>query len=364
VTAKVEGLDVAAYTIPTDRPESDGTLEWDSTTLVVVEAHGGGQTGLGYTYAHEAAGPIITSKLAPAVEGVDVLAPETAWAQMSMAVRNILASGLCGYAISAVDVALHDLKARLLGVSLADLLGRFHDGVALYGSGGFTSYTLDELREQAEGWMELGLDKVKIKVGRSPADDPARLRAIREVIGDDVRLMVDANGAFTPAAALGQAHGAYAEFGATWLEEPVSSDDHDGLRRVRDGAPAGMEIAAGEYGTDVFHFTRLLANESVDVLQADATRCGGATGVARADALAKAHCLPLSAHCAPSISAHVFAACETAVHLEYFHDHVRIESMLFDGVLDASGGKLVPDAGRPGLGLELKRADAERWRVA
>jgi L-alanine-DL-glutamate epimerase-like enolase superfamily enzyme len=283
---------------------------------------------------------------------------------MSMAVRNILASGLCGYAISAVDVALHDLKARLLGVSLADLLGRFHDGVALYGSGGFTSYTLDELREQASGWMELGVNAVKIKVGRSPGEDPARLRAVREVIGDDVRLMVDSNGAFTPANALGQARDTYADFGVTWFEEPVSSDDHDGLRRVRDGVQPGLEVAAGEYGTDVFHFTRLLANESVDVLQADVTRCGGVIGVGRADALTKAHCLPLSAHCAPAISAQVFAACETAVHLEYFHDHVRIEDMLFDGVLTPRGGKLIPDASRPGLGIELKRADAEQYRVS
>jgi L-alanine-DL-glutamate epimerase-like enolase superfamily enzyme len=362
--AEVERLDVSAYTIPTDAPESDGTLAWDSTTVVVVEASGGGETGLGYTYGHEAVASIVSSKLAPAACGVDAMAPQTAWAAMSSAVRNMLASGLVGYAISAVDVALHDLKARLLGVSLADLLGRWHDGVAIYGSGGFTSYSLEQLRSQATGWMELGVRAVKIKVGRSPADDPARLRAIREVIGDDVRLMVDSNGAFTPVRALGEARGTYADFGVTWFEEPVSSDDHDGLRRVRDGAPPGMEIAAGEYGTDVFHFARLLSAGSVDVLQADVTRCGGATGVARADALTKAHCLPLSAHCAPAISAHVFAGCETAVHLEYFHDHVRIEEMLFDGVLTPRGGKLIPDASRPGLGIALKRADAERWRVA
>jgi L-alanine-DL-glutamate epimerase-like enolase superfamily enzyme len=364
MAAEVERLEVSAYTIPTDKPESDGTLEWDSTTLVVVEAHGGGAVGLGYTYGHEAVASIVSSKLSPVVRGVDVMAPETAWASMAAAVRNMLASGLSGFAISAVDLALHDLKARLLGVSLADLLGRWHDGVAIYGSGGFTSYTLEDLRAQASGWMELGVNAVKIKVGRSPDDDVARIATVREVIGEDVRLMVDANGAFAPARALDQAHRVYAPAGVSWLEEPVSSDDHDGLRRVRDGAPPGMEIAAGEYGTDLFHFARLLAAESVDVLQADATRCGGATGVSRADGLAKAHCLPLSAHCAPAISAHVFSACETAVHLEYFHDHVRIEEMLFDGVLAPRDGKLIPEASRPGLGIELRRADAQRFRVA
>jgi L-alanine-DL-glutamate epimerase-like enolase superfamily enzyme len=361
--AEVERLDVSAYTIPTDKPESDGTMAWDSTTVVVVEAHGGGHTGLGYTYGPEAVASIVSSKLAGAVRGTNVLAPETAWAAMSRTVRNALDSGLCAYAISAVDVALHDLKAKLLGVSLADLLGRWHDGVAIYGSGGFTSYSLDDLREQAAGWMELGLDAVKIKVGRDPAADAERLDAVREVIGGGVRLMVDANGAFQPAPALHAAHGTYADHAVTWLEEPVSSDDHDGLRRVRDGAPPGMEIAAGEYGTDLFHFARLLAAESVDVLQADVTRCGGVTGVRRADGLAKAHCLPLSAHCAPAISAHVFAACETAVHLEYFHDHVRIEEGLFDGAPIPQAARLIPDPGRAGLGIELRRADAERFRL-
>ena len=275
---------------------------------------------------------------------------------------QLAASGLCAYAISAVDIALHDLKARLLGVSLAGLLGRWHDGVEIYGSGGFTSYTLDELREQAEGWMELGVRRVKIKVGRDPAADPTRLAAIRAVIGDDVELMADANGAFTPAPALAAAHGPYADLGVCWFEEPVSSDDPQGLRRVRDGAPPGMAIAAGEYASDVFSFRRLLDAGAVDVLQADVTRCGGVTGVMRADALAKAHNLPLSAHCAPAVSAHVFAACETAIHIEYFHDHVRVEAELFDGVPEPVQGRLVPDGQRAGLGLALK-AGADRFRA-
>jgi L-alanine-DL-glutamate epimerase-like enolase superfamily enzyme len=357
----VERLDVAAYQVPTDEPESDGTLEWDATTIVVVEAHAGGHVGLGYTYGHKAAAEIVAGKLAGAVEGLDALAPQAAWAAMVGTLRNSVSSGLCRYAISAVDIALHDLKAKLLGVSLADLLGRWHDGVAVYGSGGFTSYSLERLRNQAEGWMNAGLERVKIKVARDPDADPDRLAAVREVIGDDIELMVDANGAFTVRRAIAAACETYARYGVTWFEEPVSSDDPEGLRRVRDRAPAGMEIAAGEYGTDAFHFERLTG--AVDVLQVDVTRCGGITGVRHADGLAKARCTPISAHCAPAVSAHVFAACETAVHLEYFHDHVRLESMLFEGTLEPDGGKLVPDAGRPGLGLEFKRADAERFRT-
>ena len=359
----VERLRASAYEVPADAPESDGTLAWDSTTIVVVEVEAGGETGIGFTYGPPAVAALVQGELAEVVRDADPLAPQAAWARMSGAVRNALGSGLSAYAISAVDIALHDLKARILGLSLADLLGRWRDGVAVYGSGGFTSYPLERLREQAAGWMELGLDRVKMKVGRDPGWDGERLRAVREVIGGDTALMVDANGAFTPAGAIAAAAGTYAPHGVTWLEEPVSSDDHRGLRRVRDRAPAGIAVAAGEYATDVFHFERLLAAEAVDVLQADVTRCGGVTGVLRADVLAKAHCLPLSAHGAPAISAHVFAACETAAHLEYFHDHVRVEALLFDGAPAPEDGRLVPDPSRPGLGLELRRADAERFRT-
>lgn len=361
VQAPIGRLDVSVFEVPTDAPESDGTFAWGSTTIVVVEASGAGQTGLGYTYGDAGVAEIVRGKLAETVRGRDALAPPAAWAAMAGAVRNSVNAGLCRYAISAVDVALHDLKARLLGVSLADLLGRWHDGVAVYGSGGFTSYDDAQLRAQAEGWMAAGLDMVKIKVGREPERDGHRLAVIRDVIGPDVRLMVDANGAFTPARALHEAHTTYREQGASWFEEPVTSDDHAGLRRVRDGAPPGLEVAAGEYATSAFDFARLLDAAAVDVLQADVTRCGGVTGVQRADALAKAACRPLSGHCAPAVSAHVLAACETTVHLEFFHDHVRIEALLFDGTLDPDGGRLVPDRARPGLGLELKRADAERF---
>lgn len=362
--ATVERLEVAAYTVPAAEPESDGTLRWDATTAIVVRAHGGGMYGLGYTYGSAAIAKVVAQELAPVVEGAGALAPQAAWGAMSRAVRNSLNTGLCRYAISAVDVALHDLKARLLGVSLADLLGRWHDDVAIYGSGGFTSLSDAELHRQAGGWRALGVHHAKIKVGRDPSADARRLAVVRDALGPDVALMVDANGVFpTPARALAAAHGAYGDHGVVWLEEPVSSEDHTGLRRVRDGAPPGMEIAAGEYLTSAAQARRLLEAGAVDVLQADATRCGGVTGVRHLDGLAKAHGTPLSAHCAPAVSAHVFAACETTVHLEYFHDHVRVEALLFDGVPEPHDGRLVPDRSRPGLGLELRESDLDPYRA-
>jgi L-alanine-DL-glutamate epimerase-like enolase superfamily enzyme len=359
VAARVEDIAATAYTVPTDRPESDGTLEWASTTIVVVEASADGARGLGYTYGHPAIAEVVASTLSPLVAGTDALAPPRAWAAMQEAVRNFGRQGLCAMAISAVDIALWDLRAKLLDLSLAGSLGRFRDAIPAYGSGGFTSYTDAELARQLRGWVERGCRRVKIKVGREPERDPERLAVAREAIGEEVALMVDANGAFDRRAAARWAD-RYAELGVSYLEEPVSSDDLDGLRWLRDAVPAGIEVAAGEYAWDLFELGQLAG--CVDVLQADVTRCGGITNLLRADGICRAHNLPFSAHCAPQVSAHLCCALERAVHVEYFHDHERVESLLFEGVIGLEDGALRPDPARPGLGIELKRAEAERFR--
>jgi L-alanine-DL-glutamate epimerase-like enolase superfamily enzyme len=348
------------YLVPCDRPESDGTLAWDSTTIIVVEVSTGGQRGLGYTYGHQAIAELVRSTLAPAVEGMDALAPPRAWAAMQREVRNLGRQGLVAMAISAVDIALWDLRARLLGLSLADSLGRFHETIAAYGSGGFTSYSDAELAEQLRGWVERGARAVKIKVGREPERDLDRLAVARKAIGEKVKLMVDANGAFDRRAAARWA-GRYAELGVSYFEEPVSSDDLDGLRWLRDAVPVGIEVAAGEYAWDLFELERMA--DCVDVLQADVTRCGGITNLLRADGICRANSLDFSAHCAPQVSAHLGCAMERAVHVEYFHDHERVEAMLFEGVLPLEDGRLRPDSSRPGLGIELKPDGAERFQL-
>ncbi len=362
VEAVIDQLAVSACTIPTDAPEADGTFAWDQTTLVVVEVASGGEHGLGYTYADVATAHLIDEQLAPVVRHRDVMNIPAAWVAMTRAVRNLGRPGLAAMAISAVDSALWDLKAKLLDVPLVKLLGAAHDGVPVYGSGGFTSYSLDRLREQLHGWAEQGIPRVKMKVGTHPEDDLQRVAAAREAVGPAVALFVDANGAYARKQALAFAE-AYAEEGVSWFEEPVSSDDLAGLHLLRDRAPAGLDIAAGEYGYTPDYFRRMLEAGAVDVLQADATRCGGITGFLAVAALCQAHHLELSAHCAPSLHVHPCCAVPPLRHLEYFHDHVRIEHMLFDGALTPVDGTLHPDLTRPGLGLEFKQADAEHFLV-
>ncbi|HEV2419528.1 MAG TPA: enolase C-terminal domain-like protein [Terriglobia bacterium] len=359
---KIERLDVSVYTVPTETPESDGTLQWDKTSLVLVEVVAGGEKGMGYSYADIATAQLIDQLLAPKLTGRDALAIGGAWQDMVKTIRNLGRPGIASMAIAAVDNALWDLKGKLLNISVAGLLGMVRPRIMAYGSGGFTSYSDSKLREQLGGWAEAGFLAVKMKIGRDAVTDIDRVRAAREAIGAKVQLFVDANGAYSRKQALDQAR-RFREAGVTWFEEPVSSDDLEGLRLIRDQGPAGMDIAAGEYGYDAWYFRRMLGAGAVDVLQADATRCAGITGFLQADALCESCSMPLSAHTAPSIHAHACCGAQRAINVEYFYDHARIESMAFDGALEVTRGFLTPDVSRPGFGLALKEADMQQYRV-
>jgi L-alanine-DL-glutamate epimerase-like enolase superfamily enzyme len=354
----IKDIRVSVFTVPTDAPEADGTFWWNKTTMVLVEIAAGNQTGVGYTYGDEAVAVLIQKSFAKLLENKDALAITEIWNAMLWMIRNVGRPGIASMAISAVDSALWDLKAKLVGLPLVVLLGKCRDRVPIYGSGGFTSYSITQLQQQLGGWASQGIGMVKMKIGTHPEQDVDRVRAAREAIGPDVQLFVDANGAYSRKQALAMSE-RFAEFHVRWFEEPVSSDDLEGLRLIRDRAPACMEIAAGEYGYDQYYFQRMLG--AVDVLQADATRCAGITGFLRASILAQSAYIPFSAHTSPSIHCHPCGALAEVRHIEYFHDHARIEQMLFDGAARPKNGYLIPDLSRPGMGLELKRKDAQRF---
>jgi L-alanine-DL-glutamate epimerase-like enolase superfamily enzyme len=362
VETPIARINVSAYLIPTEEPESDGTLRWDRTVLILVQAEAGGKQGLGYSYAGLGTAQLIRELLIDVVVGRDALAVTECWQAMVDAVRNVGRPGVASMGISAVDTALWDLKAKLLSLPLVRLLGMVRERVMIYGSGGFTSYAKERVKDQLAGWVAEGLRAVKMKVGRDAAEDVLRVQAARAAIGPEAALFVDANGGYGRKQALRQAE-AFADSHVTWFEEPVSSDDLEGLGLLRDRAPVGMDITAGEYGYDSFYFRHMLSAGAVDVLQADATRCAGFTGFMKAAALCEAQPIPLSAHCAPSLHVHPCCALTPVRHIEYFYDHVRIERLLFEGVLEPVAGALAPDLTRPGLGLEFKQADARRYEV-
>ncbi|MEV7009210.1 enolase C-terminal domain-like protein [Streptosporangium sp. NPDC051022] len=362
----IRAVRAAAYRVPTDRPEADGTLAWDATTLVTAETDAEEVTGVGWTYAPAVAASFVAETLAATVTGADALDIPAVWTAMVGQVRNAGRPGIAGYAISALDVALWDLKARLLGLPLGRLFGLARPDVPVYGSGGFTTYDDATTEAQLGHWVhDQGIPRVKIKIGESRGTasdrDLHRVRLARRVIGGDAALYVDANGGYGAKQAIRLA-GRMRDQDVSWFEEPVSSDDLPGLRLVRDRIDA--DVAAGEYGCDLTYFVRMCQAGAVDCLQIDATRCGGYTGWFGAAAVADAHHLQVSAHCGPNLHLPAAAATPNLRHIEWFHDHVRIESELFEGAADPAGGTVRPRPDVPGHGLTPRRDVAAEYRVA
>jgi L-alanine-DL-glutamate epimerase-like enolase superfamily enzyme len=358
-STRIEHVAVHVYDVPTiDQPERDGTAAWSKTTAVLVELRASGVTALGYSYVTAAAAKVISELLEPCIRGADPFAHPMLHARMVRAVRNHGREGVCACAIAAVDTALWDLRARLLGVPLSRLLGVARDEVPTYASGGFTSTPLDELTREVEAYVAAGHQRIKIKIGQPMASALERARVVRDAVGEHVELMVDANGAFTVKEALTLVP-RLQELGVGYFEEPVSSDDLEGLRLIREHSQ--LAVAAGEYGYDAMYFRHMLETGAVDILQADATRCLGITGFMEADALCDAFGRPLSAHCAPALHVHAGRAALRLVHLEHFFDHVRVEALLFEGAPTVRDGCLVTDWDAPGLGLSLRSAEAERF---
>lgn len=358
----IKDLKVSAYTIPTDSPEADGTIEWTSTTMVLVEITAGNKSGIGYTYAHEAAAIVIEKTLKEIVVGKDVMnIPGLSFA-MIRAIRNNGQCGIAMMAVSAVDNALWDLKAKLLELPLCVLLGQVKDAMLIYGSGGFTSYSNAQTKKQFENWASQSITHFKMKVGAEPLKDPERVKAARKAIGDSADLFVDANGTYTVKQALQKAQD-FNEYNVSWYEEPVTSENLKGLHFIREHVPFKINIAAGEYGYTLPYFDEMLHAGAVDILQADATRCGGISRYMKAGFLAEAYQVPFSSHCAPSLHLHASLALPSFYIAEYFHDHIRIEKMFFDGVTAPKNGMIYPDMSKPGIGLIFKEKDALKYKI-
>ena len=330
--------------------------------MVLVEAAGGGKTGLGYSYADTATAWLVRDLLAGVVKGRDAMAVPGAWSAMVAAVRNLGRPGIASMAISAVDAALWDLKARLLDVPLVTLLGAVRDAAPVYGSGGFTSYSPERLRDAARRLGRAGIPRVKMKIGRHPADDLAP--GARRPRGDRARCRAvrRRQRRLQPQAGAGHGRDDSPSLGVSWFEEPVSSDDLDGLRLLRDRAPAGMEIAAGEYGYDLFYFRRMLDAGAVDVLQADAHAMRRDHRLLRARRALRGASMPLSAHCAPSLHAH--PAAPAGVPPPRVFPRPRPDrAHVLRRRPDAGRRRPAARPGPPGFGLEFKRRDAARYAV-
>lgn len=359
---KIGEVSIAAYTIPTEAPESDGTLIWDKTTMVVVQLEAGGITGLGYTYADGGTAALVRDLLADLVTGADPLNIPALWCRMIDQVRNLGQTGMAAMAISAVDSALWDLKAKLLKLPLVSLLGACRAEMPIYGSGGFTSYSDKQLEQQFSNWLEEGIPRMKMKVGRARDRDLKRVGLARRTIGNRAELFVDANSAYDRKSALYYIQRFAEQFDICWMGQPLVPEDRRGMRFLRERSPVRVDIADGEYGYSLSYFREMIESGAVDVVMADATRCCGISGFLKVAALCEACSMPLSSHCAPLLHLHAGCATSSFRHAEYFHDHVRIERMFFEGVPEPVNGCLKPDLSQPGIGVTFRAADAEPYR--
>lgn len=349
----VSNFRLNVFKVPTQRKlESDGTLEWESTTLVLVELNCLDKWGIGYTYGHSSVATVASTLLKKYVAEKEVFNIAAITETMGSALRNNGKTGISAMAISAIDIALWDLKAKLLNVSLSDLLGRCRERIEAYGSGGFTSYSRHEMQDEMLHWKQQGFRKFKMKVGRNPSEDLDRVQFVREIIGSKNSLMVDANEAFNPVMALAFAQD-FARFDVNWFEQPISSTDHQGMKEIRQRFPPGMALASGEYIYSLNQGLKILQHRTADVLQLDVTRCLGITGFLKLAALAEAYDIPVSSHCAPTLHTCLGCAIPGFIHAEYFSDHARIEEEFFEGILPAKNGYLEPNLSRPGLGIEV-----------
>lgn len=316
-----------------------------------------GHSGLGFSYSKRAGGPAQYAHAKEVAEGIIGEDPNDIgkiYTKLLWAGASVGRSGVATQALAAIDIALYDLKAKRAGLPLAKLLGSYRDSVQTYNtSGGFLNATLDEVKERATRSIDEGIGGIKIKVGLPDSkEDLRRVAGVREHIGWDVPLMVDANQQWDRATALRMGR-QLEEFNLIWIEEPLDAYDFEGhahLAQVLD-----TPIATGEMLASVAEHKGLINANSCDIIQPDAPRVGGITQFLRLAALADERGLGLAPHFAMEIHLHLAAAYPREPWVEHF-DWL---DPLFEERLETKNGRMiVPD--RPGLGVTLS-AQARAW---
>lgn len=353
---KIQNVTSTLVHVPMRKPArwATGGLSHVGELYVQVETDEG-PSGLGFSYNHPETVAIIEQRLLPTVLGRDPFDTEGIWADMYDAVHTLGHQGLVFNAMAAIDIALWDLKARALGLPLYKLLGACRESVPVYGSGGFLNYSVDELVEEATGFVERGIPRVKMKIGldagRDDREDVRRVAAVRKAVGDDVEIYVDANGSYRAKQAVDVAR-RLEDLRVGWLEEPVHAADREGLAVVARGTT--IPLATGEFEYHLFAFRSLMAAGAVDIVQADVGRVGGVTPWLKIAKLAEAFNLPVAPHAFDVVHLHLMCAVPNATVLEHLSIY---DDLPYKERPEPRDGILTVPADRPGHGLEL---DAER----
>lgn len=311
--------------------------------------------GLAVGYGPPGAKAVVDEALAPVLVGQDPSVVGELWAEMMWVVRDFGRGGVALQALSAVDVALWDLKGRAEGQPVFRLLGELRPDVVVYGSGGFTSFSPEELVAEMRAFVDTGFGAVKMKVGKSfgtcEEEDVSRVQAVREAIGSETELYVDANGAYGVEQAIRMAE-RFAAHDVRLFEEPVPADDTGGLAAVRAASP--IPIATGEQEYEAAGLRRLAEVGAAEVLQPDILRIGGVTGWRRAAVVAADNGLQLMSHAAQLVSLQVGCATAGFAAAEYMAIQVEMDRLWYRDVPVPVGGRWTPLPDRPGMGLDLR----------
>jgi L-alanine-DL-glutamate epimerase-like enolase superfamily enzyme len=356
----------ALYRVPLKEPVSDAKVTTgrqrplgDVDVVVATIATADGLEGIGFSYSKRAGGPALfahAKQIAPLLVGEDPLDTSRIWEKLLWAAASVGRQGVAVQSLAAFDVALHDRKAKLAGISLAKLLGSHRDAVRCYDTTvGFLSAKLETVIAASERSLARGMGGIKLKVGGEPREDAARVAAVRKALGGDVAIMVDANQAWDRAAAkrIGRR---LEEYDLTWIEEPLDAYDVKGHAALREALDT--PIASGEMLSSATDLRRFLEADAVDVIQPDAVRIGGITPYRRVSDLADELGVTVAPHFATQLHVHL-AACQPREGWVEWFDWL---DPLFDERVELRDGKVVvPD--RPGLGLTLSQRAGE-WLLS
>ena len=359
---KITEVTSAIYSRPHERPITNGKYTYTEISVVVVKVTtDDGLTGIGWAGGGSIVGETV-KELEPYVVGEDPFNVERIWDKMYLP-KVFGRKGLTTRAISAVDIAIWDLIGKAVEKPLYQLLGGYRDTVPAYIAGGYyeEGKGLDGLSREMETNLKLGARAIKMKIGAvSLREDEKRVKAVREVIGDEVDLLVDANNAYNTYQATQMAH-RLEEYDAFWFEEPVSPDNIGGSAEV--AASSDIPIATGENEYTRWGFRDLIEARAADIINADAQVLGGITEFRKVADLASAYEIPVAPHGSQGVHVHLVAAIPNGLIVEYYEKNTNpLEGMMFDQSLELVNGQVSPPK-RPGLGVELNEKALEPYRV-
>jgi len=361
---KIVDVKSVLVSIPLEKPKLISTRSIHSREYTVVKVlTDEGIVGIGYTMG--ACASIVEKNLRGLLIDEDPFCVEKLWNKMFYGNLRAGRKGEVIRAISAVDIALWDIMGKAVDKPLYKLLGGYRDKVPVYASGGYyqESKGIDGLVKEMTSYVEQGFKAVKMKIGRlSIKEDVERVKAVREAIGDDIQLMVDANNAWDilTAIRIGKELEKYSIF---WLEEPVMPDNLHANRKVADALD--VPIASGEIEYTRWGFHTLIENRAVDIIQPNAFVCGGISEWIKISALASAWDVPVAPHNAQDIHVHLAAATSNSLNVEYFlpsEDIIKFSELLIEPNKPKDGYMEVPQ--KPGLGIDLNEKAIERYKIA